>query len=429
MNATLKIAFDASTKRHKDANGYLHIDSSHITKEQVVGYYGAEIGGDLLPDRIYYAYRPADEIKKAAETFNGIPILFEHHEESAYTPCKDYRVGSTGTDAVFKAPYLDNSLHITDGAAIAAIESGDFQELSCAYTLVADWTEGEFEGQHYDFIQRNIKGNHVALVTEGRAGHDVRVADASINQSAAEPQKEESIMGKVEELLAKLVALMGGDKEGCVDGENAEPSAEEKVVVEKEDKEEKKAEAEPKDPVERANDNEELNALLEAIGNEEIANALRKYIAGLTQNEDAEAEKSEETPAEAEAEVKAEAEEKAAAGAADSAARILKQLASVAEARISANMKAKYKAAQDCAPLVGSIVDPFAYDSADAIYKLALDAKGVDTSKHPVSAYKSMVSMLKEADMPRVATARSASDSKSTEFDGAFEHLKNIRRA
>lgn len=80
-----RIAFDAqSSRRHKDGNGYLRIDASNITKEQVAPYYGYEVPGcerlGLEPNRLYYMYRPADELAKAAGSFDGMPLLFEHHE-------------------------------------------------------------------------------------------------------------------------------------------------------------------------------------------------------------------------------------------------------------------------------------------------------------------------------------------------------------
>lgn len=84
---------------------------------------------------------------------------------------------------MFDGVYLKNSLSITDAEAIRAIEDGTAKEISCAYRFRPDFTAGEFEmpnGEkiHYDFVMRDISGNHVALVAEGRAGHDVKVADS-----------------------------------------------------------------------------------------------------------------------------------------------------------------------------------------------------------------------------------------------------------
>ena len=121
-----RLAFDQSL-RHFDENGFLHVEKSHVTKEQVVPYYGHEIPDfkkhNLDPNKIYYDYRPAEELIKAASTINGLPILLEHYDESAEAPQLNHRIGSMGTDAQFNAPYLDNSLHFTVAEAIALIDT------------------------------------------------------------------------------------------------------------------------------------------------------------------------------------------------------------------------------------------------------------------------------------------------------------------
>ena len=53
-----------------------------------------------------------------------------------------------------------------------------------------------------------------------------------------------------------------------------------------------------------------------------------------------------------------------------------------------------YKAAEDVAPFVGRISNPFAFDSAADIYKKALDKAGVVTDGIDPSAFGAMVSML-----------------------------------
>jgi hypothetical protein len=90
-------------------------------------------------------------------------------------------VGSTGTDAKFVAPYLTNSLVIWVQDAIDAIENETQKELSCAYRYRADMTPGSYIGERYDGVMRNIIGNHVAVIPEGRAGSDVVVADSRAN--------------------------------------------------------------------------------------------------------------------------------------------------------------------------------------------------------------------------------------------------------
>ena len=177
------VTFDASpSQRETDENGFLHVGASHITKATVNPYYGREIPGwqeaGLDPETVYYGLRDPEELQASLETWAGLPLHIEHHIDSAEEPQKLTRVGAVGTGAVWNPPYVDAPLTVWDRAAIDAIEDGSFRELSCAYRYDPDFTPGSYEGIPYDFIMRNIRGNHVALVEEGRAGPDVVVADS-----------------------------------------------------------------------------------------------------------------------------------------------------------------------------------------------------------------------------------------------------------
>lgn len=183
MEKDNNLTFDAApSARRIDDNGYLHVSACPISKACINPYYGREIPGaaelGLNPTGIYYGYRDPDELAKAAETFNGLPLLLEHHFDSADEPQKEHRVGATGTDTTFDAPYLRNTISVQDADAIGKIERGEFKELSCSYRYTPDFTPGEVDGVAYDFIMRDLKGNHVALVPRGRAGSDVAVADS-----------------------------------------------------------------------------------------------------------------------------------------------------------------------------------------------------------------------------------------------------------
>lgn len=190
------VTFDASpSQRETDENGFLHVGASHITKATVNPYYGREIPGwqeaGLDPEAVYYGLRDPEELQASLETWAGLPLHIEHHIDSAEEPQKLTRVGAVGTGAVWNPPYVDAPLTVWDRAAIDAIEDGSFRELSCAYRYDPDFTPGSYEGTPYDFIMRNIRGNHVALVEEGRAGPDVVVADSHPTST-----KKGTLMGK-----------------------------------------------------------------------------------------------------------------------------------------------------------------------------------------------------------------------------------------
>lgn len=175
------MALDRSSARAYDADGRMHVDLSHISKATINPYYGREIPDyeklGLIPDKKYMLLRDPEELAKGARTFNNLPILIKHVPVTAEEHQPELVVGSTGTDSKFKYPYLNNSLVLWAKPAIDGVEDNDKRQLSAAYRYVADMTPGTFEGQRYDGVMRNIVGNHVALVKEGRAGADVVVGD------------------------------------------------------------------------------------------------------------------------------------------------------------------------------------------------------------------------------------------------------------
>ena len=175
-----RLAFDKSV-RTMTVDGHMHIATAHISKATVNPYRGNEIPDwerlGLDPDRIYQLFRDPEELAKAAPSFNNLPLMIIHKATTADDHPREQVVGSTGTDARFDFPYLDNSLVVWDAEGIEGIEDESRRELSCGYRYVADMTPGEYQGLKFDGTMRNIVGNHVALVDAGRAGPDVVVGD------------------------------------------------------------------------------------------------------------------------------------------------------------------------------------------------------------------------------------------------------------
>lgn len=182
----LKLALDLKSARYFDADGRLHVTSSHISKAVVNPYYGHEIPGwedlGLEKDKVYRLLRDPVELERGAPTFARLNILSGHDPITVDTLANnpDQRkliVGNIGSDIQFKDPYLDADLCIFDAAAIAGIETNQIRELSCSYRYVPVMEPGEYKGEAYDGRMTEIRGNHLALVEAGRAGSDVLVAD------------------------------------------------------------------------------------------------------------------------------------------------------------------------------------------------------------------------------------------------------------
>lgn len=251
-DAIERVALDAESKRTYDDNGFLHVSISPLTRVQVAPYHGSEIPGwqslGLDPERIYKGYRSADELSKpeTIESVNGIPIQLMHHMDYADAPAKATRVGSTGTDAAFHDPYLTNSLHIQDKKAIDRINDGSMRELSLAYRYKPIFTAGVSpDGEKYDFLMTDISANHLALVDEGRAGHEVLVYDSKEGEKSMaeevktpqatdeEPAKQEAAVAEVAKGVQDLVDLSKpaepaapvSDEECAKPAEDEEPDA------------------------------------------------------------------------------------------------------------------------------------------------------------------------------------------------------------
>lgn len=190
------LAFDRGSVRTKDKDGRLHVELTNISKANICPYRGEEIPDwrelGLEPGRVYQLLRDPEELAKAAPTFRNLPLLNRHVPVTAEAHKPELVIGSLGTDATYADPYLKNSLVVWAADAIKAIELADadpehedaMKELSSAYYYKADMTPGYYLGARYDGVMRDIVGNHVALVKDGRAGADVIVGDTAMPKLA-----------------------------------------------------------------------------------------------------------------------------------------------------------------------------------------------------------------------------------------------------
>ena len=158
------IILDAQpSMRRKDSNGYLHIEITPISKACVNPYLGREIAGSEAQgwdaNKIYYGLRDPDELAKAAKTFNGMPVLLQHHTINAENPAKEWVVGSIGTDGTFEKPYLKNSMTITDAQAIKYIEDGTAQEISCSYRFKPEFKKYKIANSHTNRNSHKYQNN------------------------------------------------------------------------------------------------------------------------------------------------------------------------------------------------------------------------------------------------------------------------------
>lgn len=175
-----KLAQDRSMRTY-DKNGHMLVEKTVISKAVVNPYRGNEIPNHealgLDPNKIYNLLRDPAELQTAVPTFRSVQLMVKHIPVDASEPQKEYTIGTVGSDVTMDGDNVYASLRVWDDEAIRLIESGKLSELSAGYYYDADMTQGEYNGEQYDGIMRNIHGNHVALVDRGRIGRDAVIAD------------------------------------------------------------------------------------------------------------------------------------------------------------------------------------------------------------------------------------------------------------
>lgn len=424
------LAFDAAiTARRIDENGFMHVDACPISKATVNPYLGREIPTwqdlGLNPERVYYGLRDPEELAKAAPTFNGLPLMQGHHDYTADAPPKEYQIGSTGTEARFEEPYLLNALSITDKKAIKSVEDGSCKQISCSYRYTPDMTAGEYKGAKYDFVMRDIRGNHVALVPQGRAGSDVVVSD-SLPVEIEKTTKGEKKQMKNLSNKAKLLELKGGEDmdekltyaEGVSKGEELEKNPAERAKLDKEHERKgmeeylaKKAKDEDKE--EKAEDDELEERMKDPA-----------FKAGFEMGIKAGERYEKDNPKRIDRDHEREGEEKYLAK--DALPALLANAKAEAEKNVMERVKKLNAAANACAFALGN-VDAMAYDSAEDIYARALQAKGIDTSKYPKESYKAMVDVLQKQRFDVTHANDEAIKKFSVSSEKTPEYMKNLK--
>ena len=262
------------SKRTVDWNGFMEVKDNPLSKSGIYPYLGSEIPGAEEPDRIYYVYRPAEELarQETIDSFKLMPFIDEHEilGKSGMPAERKGMQGTIGEQVYYDEPYLRGNIKIHSSAAQSLIKAGKV-ELSPCYGC--DWVKGDgtFDGKPYQYTQRNIMGNHLALVEEGRTGPDVAVQDhRKFTLDSAELLPMEFTPEQLAQLKALIAEMMGtttGDedpvKPDAVDADPEMPKDEDVIV----------------DPVEEIVTPEQAGAAEEAVTAAEEAQAAIEEVA------------------------------------------------------------------------------------------------------------------------------------------------------
>jgi hypothetical protein len=174
-----KLSFDHPRKTQ---DGYMVV-RARAARAGIYDYMGREIdpeGKTFAADQVVKVYRPEDEVfaPDSVASFLMKPVTNDHPSAPVTAGnWRDYAKGVVGK-AMRDGEFLAFDIVLMDKATIADVEGGK-RELSNGYASLIDMTAGETEaGEHYDAVQTQIRGNHVAVVDKGRAGPLCRIQDA-----------------------------------------------------------------------------------------------------------------------------------------------------------------------------------------------------------------------------------------------------------
>ncbi len=196
----------------KTPEGFLICKDVPIARTGTQQYRGCEFGGPVA-DGIYNVQRPEAEVfdRAAVASFEGKPVCDEHPEEDV-TPdnygrymkgvCRDVRRGDGDLSNCLVA-----DLVIYDADLINKIEAGK-REISCGYDCLWNPTSDS----SYD--QLEIRGNHVAVVDRGRAGHKVAIRDTADDNKGGKKMSK-SLIGRILRALARDESTTPEDMEAA----------------------------------------------------------------------------------------------------------------------------------------------------------------------------------------------------------------------
>ena len=190
----------------REPEGYLLCLNVPVARTGIQEYLPEELGlerGNYSNSGLVPVYRPEEEVfaPETLASFEGMPVTNDHPAEGVdidnYKRLEKGHAHNVRRGKGEEHDLLLADLMITDPILIDAILGGK-REISCGYTYELCEEDGRY-------IQRKIRGNHIAVVDAGRAGPRVSIKDKQPTQI---PERSKP---KMKKSLTKLLARMAKD--------------------------------------------------------------------------------------------------------------------------------------------------------------------------------------------------------------------------
>lgn len=169
---------DISPNKTETIEGYLVCRNVPIARTGAQEYTARELMLDGDPERpVVVDRRPEDVFEPAVlASFEGKPVTDGHPPENVGP--ENYAAYSRGhvQNVRREGDFIVADLYINDKALASDIQNGVKREVSCGYTC-------NYVPDGAGYRQERIRGNHVAVVPRGRAGHEVAIQDHAAEQA------------------------------------------------------------------------------------------------------------------------------------------------------------------------------------------------------------------------------------------------------
>jgi len=153
----------------KIGTSLVELDSTKILKEDEdeIVLPGILAREGVFPYPEGRAFRPRKELEKSMITFEGAEVVGKKHPETLILTDPDLIIGKVYHANIDEKGSVHGEVHLykklISDDLIAGIKSGIFSKNSMGFLYMEDATKGEFNGQVYDYVQRKIKVDHVAV--------------------------------------------------------------------------------------------------------------------------------------------------------------------------------------------------------------------------------------------------------------------------
>lgn len=184
------------TQRERTDQGYIKVPGK-VARTGVQQYLAQELQlNDRKPDEVVNVYRPPEEVfaEDSLASYENADVTDDHPSEMVSADTyRQHAVGNTVGPGRPEGDYVVVDMLIKDANAIEAVENGK-AELSAGYENEYHYEPGTApDDTPYEFVQRNIRINHIALVDKARAGQEAKLFDT---QARLTPMSTITLDGK-----------------------------------------------------------------------------------------------------------------------------------------------------------------------------------------------------------------------------------------